>query len=38
MVKKKKNVCLGFILKKVDETRNYILEEIKHHNLMKGKH
>ena len=29
----KENVCLGFKLNKVDETRNYLLEEIKHNHL-----
>ena len=27
-----------FRLKKIDETRNYIFEEIKHNDLMSGKH
>ena len=29
----KENVCLGFKSNKVDETRNYLLEEIKHNHL-----
>ena len=29
----KENVCLGFKLNKVDETRNYLLEEIKRNHL-----
>ena len=29
---------LDFILKKIDETRNYNLEEIKHNNLMSKKY
>ena len=28
----------GFRLKKIDETRNYFLEEIKHNDLMSEKH
>ena len=34
----RENVSLDFRLKKIDETRNYLLEEIKHNNLMSEKH
>ena len=29
---------LGFILKKIDESRNYLLEEIRHNDLINEKH
>ena len=29
---------LEFRLRKIDETRNYLLEEIKHNDLMSGKY
>ena len=32
------NVDLGFRLKRIDETRNYLLSEIKHNDLMSEKH
>ena len=34
----RENVSLDFRLKKIDETRNYLLEEIKHNELMSKKH
>ena len=34
----RENVSLDFRLKTIDETRNYLLEEIKHNNLMSEKH
>ena len=30
----RENVSLDFKLKKIDESRNYLLEEIKHNDLM----
>ena len=33
----KENVSLEFRLKQIDETRNYLLGEIKHNNLMSEK-
>ena len=33
----KENVSLDFRLKKIDETRNYLLDEIKHNNLTSEK-
>ena len=33
-----KEASLKFRLKKIDETKNYILEEIKHNNLMSQKY
>ena len=34
----KENAGLAFRLKKIDETRNYLLEEIKHNELIRQKH
>ena len=34
----KENVGFNFRLKQIDETRNYILEEIKQNDLMSEKH
>ena len=34
----KENVIIYFRLKKIDEARNYLLEEIKHNDLMIEKH
>ena len=34
----KENVSFDFRLKRIDETKNYILEEIKYNDLMSGKH
>ena len=34
----KENVGLDFRLKKVDETRNYLLDDIKYNDLMSKKH
>ena len=34
----KENVSLDFSMKKINETRNYVLDEIKHYDLMSEKH
>ena len=34
----KENASLDFRLKKIDETRNYLLEEIKQNELMSKRH
>ena len=34
----KENVSLDFRLKKTDETRNYLLDEIKHNDFMSETH
>ena len=34
----KQNVSIDFRLKKIDETRNYLLEKIKQNDLMSQKH
>ena len=33
-----KQLWQGFILKKIDESRNYLLEEIRHNDLINEKH
>ena len=38
MAKENENVSLDFRLKKIDETRNCFLDEIKHNDLMNEKH
>ena len=37
-MKKQEEASFEFRLRKLDETRNYLLEEIKHSDLMSGKY
>ena len=34
----KENICQEFRLKNIDDTRNYLIEEINQHELMSNKH